>query len=223
MLALLLLALAAAPDVLADGAREPEALALLEEGSELFLDRRYTDAEAKLRRAIGTGSLPRKKLALAWTYLGLTHEKRDDFGQAIAAHAKAIEVDPSFEVAWVNKGIAHRKEGELAEAESCYRKAITINPRYAEAWSSLGALHIFRRQAAEAIEALERAVALDATIPASHANLAIAFALNGRFEEADAALARAIDLGYRNHGNVRRRIEEERETWQSVHGLGGAR
>ena len=38
----------------------------------------------------------------------------------IAAHEKAIALNPEYYAAWVNLGIAYRHMGDLDQAEECY-------------------------------------------------------------------------------------------------------
>ena len=177
-----------------------------ERGIALYQQGDYPAAELALDSALAAGvsKYPREQL---YTILGNTLNELNRFDEAIAAHRKALEINPRLHEAWVNLGIVYRLTGDFEQAEVCYLKALAIAPNYAQLHASLGALYIFKDEPHKAIPSLERAIALDRQLAVSHANLALAYAMIGKFDEAESALRRAIVLGYRNAATIQERID----------------
>jgi tetratricopeptide (TPR) repeat protein len=182
-----------------------------ERGIALYKQRDYEAALLALDSALAAG-VSKYPLEQVYTMRGNTLDELNRFEEAVAAHRKAVEINPQYHQAWVNLGIVYRLQGDYDQAEVCYLKALAIAPNYAELHASLGALYIFKNESAKAVSSLERAVALDRQLPVSHANLATAYAMTGRFDEAESALRRAIVLGYRNGPTVRQRIDALKAT-----------
>ena len=179
---------------------------LADRGIALFEQRDYQAALLALDSALAAG-VSRHPLEHVYTIRGNALNELNRFDEAIAAHRKAVEINPQFHEAWVNLGVVYRLQGDYDQAEACYLKALAIEPNYAVLHASLGALYIFKDEPAKGISSLERAVALDRQLPLAHANLAIAYATTGRFDEAESELRRAVVLGYRNGPLVRERID----------------
>ncbi|MGH7531459.1 MAG: tetratricopeptide repeat protein [Gemmatimonadales bacterium] len=177
-----------------------------ERGIALYEQRDFAAAAAALDTALAAG-VSAYDVELIYTVLGNALNELGRFDDAIAAHRKALEINPRFHEAWVNLGIVYRLLGEYDHAEQSYLKALELAPDYAELHASLGALYIFRDEAPRAVESLERAIRLDRTLAVAHANLAIAYAMIGKFDAAESKLRQAIVLGYRNGAVVRERID----------------
>ncbi|HEV8265730.1 MAG TPA: tetratricopeptide repeat protein [Gemmatimonadales bacterium] len=182
-----------------------------ERGIALYHQRDYQAAVGALDTALAAG-VSRYPLEQVYTILGNTLNELNRFEEAVSAHRKALEINPTFHEAWVNLGIVYRLKGDYEQAEICYLRALEIAPNYAELHASLGALYIFKDEAHKAVSSLERAIQLDRQLPVAHANLAIAYAMTGKFDAAESALRRAIVLGYRNGPKVRERIDALRAT-----------
>lgn len=141
-----------------------------------------------------------------YTMIGTAFDRLDQFDKALAAHKRAVEIDPESFRAWNNLGIAYFYLGQLNEAESSQKRAINLKPDYAVAYASLGAVYVSRNEPDAAIQVLAEAIRLDETSAAAHANLALAYALAGQFDAAENSLQRAIVLGYENGAVVQQRI-----------------
>ena len=179
--------------------------AFVQRGLRAYQNQDFDLAVTELERALQheTASY---ELEEVYTLLGRAYEAKKDYPGAIAAHLKAIELDPEFHTAWVNLGIAYRLNGNLDEAEESYMDALRLEPNYAELHASLGALYIFKNEPERALQTLKHAIELDPQLAVAHANIAVAYALTGRFEQAEAALAQATALGYRNGEIIKARI-----------------
>lgn len=185
------------------GAADAEAL----RGVQAFNANDYAQAAEALQRAIDLGSVTQYPPEELWTMLGNTLYRLDRVDQAIAAHRRAVEINPRSHNAWVNLGVAYRIQGKFDDAETCYQTALDIQPEYAELHSSLGVLYIFKDEPQKAVASLERSIQLDPTLPVPHGNLAMAYAMCDRFDDAESTLTRATEMGYKDHHVIRERID----------------
>jgi tetratricopeptide (TPR) repeat protein len=177
------------------------------QGYKAFENGDFGEAVQQLEAAIEKDGITIYPLEEVFTMLGNSYEKRDCLDEALAAHIRALEINPNDHRIWVNAGIVYRRMGNYVESETCYVKALTIEPEYAEAHGSLGALNTFRGEPIKAIEALEKALVINPQLAMAHGNMALALAMAGRFEAADASLRRAVILGYPTGKVVRERID----------------
>ncbi|MCB0167227.1 MAG: tetratricopeptide repeat protein [Anaerolineae bacterium] len=176
-----------------------------ERGQEAYDSGDYTRAIQQFDLAIEAG-VTTHDLAEIYTTMGAAYDQLDQFDEALAAHKRAVEIDPESFRAWNNLGIAYFYLGQLNEAESSQKRAINLKPDYAFAYASLGAVYVSRNEPNAAIQVLAEAIRLDETIATAHANLALAYALAGQFDAAEDSLQRAIVLGYENGAVVQQRI-----------------
>ena len=179
---------------------------LVDQGLEAYDNGDYTKAIQQFKLAIEAG-VTEHNLAEVYTLIGSAYDQLDQFDDALAAHKKAVEIDPESFQAWNNLGNAYFYLGNLKEAESSHKRAINLNPEYAFAYASLGAVYVSRNEPEAAIEVLNEAIRLNETIATAHANLALAYALLGQFDIAESSLQRAIVLGYKNGVIVQQRID----------------
>src|SRR5262249_26715073 len=91
---------------------------------------------------------------------------------AIAAHRKAIELDPKNALAHNNLGKALYDQKKPAEAIACYRKAVELDPKNARFHYDLGNALNVQGKLDEAIACLRKAIALDPKHAQAHNNLA---------------------------------------------------
>ena len=90
--------------------------------------------------------------------VGIAAAQAEDYGGAIAAFEKVLEIHPGSAEASFNKGFAHSKLGETAEAEAAYRKAIELDATYPEPYIELSAMYAETQEWSEAQEMLQKAV-----------------------------------------------------------------
>ncbi|MCI0588456.1 MAG: tetratricopeptide repeat protein [Planctomycetes bacterium] len=98
---------------------------------------------------------------LAWLGLGLAWMEAGEGGQAEAAFAKSVEVDPGFARGRFHEGEARRARGDLRAAAESYREAVRLDPRYTRAHYHLGLAAANLGNGPEAKSAFERVLALD--------------------------------------------------------------
>jgi len=174
-------------------------------GITAFRAQDYQRAVQELQRATETG-VTEYQMEEVYTTLGRAYEELDQYEQAIAAHQKAVEINPDYYAAWVNLGVAYRLAGNFDEAEKSYNTALQIEPEYAQLHASLGALYIFKNEPERAIASLEKAIELEPQLAVAHANLALAFGMVQQFDRAEASLRQATALGYKNTAIIQARI-----------------
>ncbi len=131
--------------------------------------------------------------SVAWTWLANVREALHDPAGALAAHQKAVSLEPGNFRLVILKGIFHQRQGEWDEALRCFRRAAELKPDSSLAWNNLGALLLHTQRFAEAIPAFERAIAIDDR-PAARSNLGTAYYFAGRYEDAVAQYRAAAKL-----------------------------
>jgi tetratricopeptide (TPR) repeat protein len=90
--------------------------------------------------------------------LGLIHQKRRQYSEAIARFQKAIEIDPSEADAQFQLGRIAREQGRFDDAIRYLNTAATLNPKLAsgEVWRELGAAQFGQSRFEDAAAALAK-------------------------------------------------------------------
>lgn len=132
--------------------------------------------------------------APSWNDLGLAREEEGDLGGALAAWARAAELDPSYSKPWSNLGRVQLARGELDAAEASLRRAVALGPRNPVAHVNLASarLRLDRPRDAEALYL--RATELAPGLGPAWRGLGLARLRLGFEVEARAALERALEL-----------------------------
>jgi hypothetical protein len=71
--------------------------------------------------------------AVDYFRMGLAHQMRDDYYEAITDYTRAIEIDSSIAASYLNRGVAYESMNNMASAAQDYKEWITregINPTY---------------------------------------------------------------------------------------------
>lgn len=178
-----------------------------EKGVQAYTKGDYNGAIKEIQAGLNAGVSEEIKSDL-WTIMGNSYDQIGKTEEAVAAHEKAIELDPKSAKAWTNLGATYRRTGDFEKAESSYQKALEIDPNYPEAHASIGALYIFQGKTEESITSLEKAIFLQNDLAVAHANIAIAYASSGKFEQAEASLTKANSLGYPNGQALRAMLDD---------------
>ena len=149
---------------LADAIVAAASLHATDRAAALMLRSRAHEALRNLAAAIADveGALALAPDARGYNELGILCSDARETERAIAAFARATQLDPRYARAWNNLGNALREAGRHAEAETAFARATQADPGYVLAWANLG---IARRDLGadeQAAAALERAIALDA-------------------------------------------------------------
>lgn len=86
-----------------------------------------------------------------------------DYGAAISAYGKAIELNPTSPVYYSNRAAAFSQIGQHEEAINDAREASKIDPKFGKAYSRLGHALFSSGRFAEAVEAYQKGVDVDPT------------------------------------------------------------
>jgi tetratricopeptide (TPR) repeat protein len=122
--------------------------------------------------------------AADWYERGWTLEDEGALETAMAAYARALEIDPQLADAHLNLGRLLHEQGATAEAEQCYRAALGLRPDDATAAYNLGVALQDLGRLRDAVDAYQAALAHDPTLADAHFNL---FSLYEALGEREAA------------------------------------
>ncbi|WFD36994.1 Small glutamine-rich tetratricopeptide repeat-containing protein 2 [Malassezia cuniculi] len=84
-----------------------------------------------------------------------------DYGAALDAYTKAIELNPTSPVFYSNRAAAYSQIGQHEEAIADARKAAEIDPKFGKAYSRLGHALFASGRYSEAVEAYEQGLEVD--------------------------------------------------------------
>ncbi len=130
----------------------------------------------------------------AWMALAQVIEKSKP-EEALAAYAKAAELQPKESEPHVSRGHIFEEENKFGDAEAEYKLAIEINPHSADAGAGLANLYMHGRRFAEAEVYLKKLLTEQPTSPAVHIELGRVLAAEGKTEAAIAELQAGLTAG----------------------------
>ena len=156
----------------------------------------YDKAIVLFTKAIESGELSVKQLAIIYGGRGNVWCDKGDYDKAISDYTKAIEINPQYANAYYNRGYVWGDKGKYDKAISDYTKVIEINPKHVSAYNGLAWLMATcpddrYRDGKQAVVLAEKAVKLDETTSRLD-TLAAAYAEAGRFQDAIKTQERAI-------------------------------
>ncbi len=123
---------------------------------------------------------------------GVTMESQGKLEEAVAAHLKALELDPKVEQAHVNLISLYARLGRPENSAEHYRSAVALNPNLAEAHYNYGVLVFGQQKTAEARQAFTQALRGNPYHAEAHNNLGFLLEREGRQEEALAHYRQAV-------------------------------
>ena len=94
-----------------------------------------------------------------------------DYDAAMAAFAKARELDPADPQPWYNLTVLLRDRGRREEAHQELRNFLQAHPTHANGLNDLGCWHLDRRETSDAIVCFEQAIANAPDAPPPRLNL----------------------------------------------------
>ncbi len=118
-------------------------------------------AMAACDRAISSGELTGRALALAHSNRGVEWTARGDLTRAIADYDQAIQHDPSQAAAFHNRGTARASKRDFDGAIADYAEAIRRNPKYGSAFGRRGLAHFSKGDLDRAISDYDQSIRLD--------------------------------------------------------------
>lgn len=144
------------PEIIQDKQQSPqefERSQLIRQANDLYAQKKFVEAEEKLRQLI-------KKFpddVYGHYQLGNALFRQGKPEAAIAAYQQAIKRNSRHALAHNAIGVARASQGIWDEAITQYQKALEINPNYADALANLGEALIRQGNKQEGIASLEKA------------------------------------------------------------------
>ncbi len=117
-----------------------------------------------------------------------------DYGAALQACRKALEINPENAAALNNMGIAYLETGRVEEAKDRFLKAIEHEPGHKESYFNLAVLLTHRQQYLQAIEYYRKVLQIDGDLFEARRSLGVVLLDLGQTDEAAKHLAEAVRL-----------------------------
>jgi predicted TPR repeat methyltransferase len=131
--------------------------------------------------------------ANAYHLFGLLAAHLDEFDDALALFARAIELDPRVPEFHANQGNVLRIKSLLSDAEAAFMRALSLRPDFPEALMNLGTVLRNRGDLEGGEKLLRRSLELQPDWPEAQINLANVVFARGCFNEAMALYAIALE------------------------------
>ncbi len=126
----------------------------------------YQEALQSFQQAQQAAPEKDPNLHLVYLMLGDTNERLGNYGAAVAAYQKAIELKPTSADYYTRLSQALAKAGKIPEATQACEKAAALDPsKGATAWFNLGVVLYYANDLANAVEPLKKATALNPNSP----------------------------------------------------------
>ena len=132
--------------------------------------------------------------AIAWGALGEAYTGTSQYGEAIEAYHRALEIDPREALAWYVLGVAYGNARRYAEAIEACRQALEIDPQHAEPWYVLGDAYVFSGRYTDAIKACRQALKINPQYADAWHTLGAAYVFSGRYTDAIKACRQALKI-----------------------------
>lgn len=125
--------------------------------------------------------------------IGTELERQGRLEESVAAHEKALEIDPQLVQAHVNLVELYGRLGQFEKAEEHYRAAARIDPGSAESHYNYGVLLLSAEKYQQAENAFRKTIEIDPFYASAHNNLGFLLERQGRSSEAMTEYRRAIE------------------------------
>ncbi|HEV2247186.1 MAG TPA: tetratricopeptide repeat protein, partial [Terriglobia bacterium] len=124
---------------------------------------------------------------------GIQLEEAGRIEDSIAAHLKALELDPGLALAHANLIILYGKTKQPEKAKEHYQAAIRLNPNLAEAHYNYGVLLMGQEELAGAEQAFRRALEANPSYSEAYNNLGVILERQGKLDEALQSFEKAVE------------------------------
>jgi tetratricopeptide (TPR) repeat protein len=141
---------------------------------------------------IDSGALNPDQLPKAYTGRGVGHARLGHYPEALADHAKAIELAPQYPLPYVNRGSAYSAMGDYHKAVTDFDAALKLNGDHVGALNNRAWALYKLGDAARALADADRAASLKPESAAIHDTRAHVLEALGRKDEAIEAFRRAL-------------------------------
>ncbi len=137
-----------------------------------------------------------RALNLSATYqvqIGMELEKQGRLEESVAAHKKALEIDPKLVQAHVNLIALYGRLGQFDRSEEHYKVAVQLDPGSAESYYDYGVLLVGAEKYAQAETAFRKTLEIDPLHAGAHTNLGFLREREGRSPDAAAEYRKAVE------------------------------
>jgi tetratricopeptide (TPR) repeat protein len=125
--------------------------------------------------------------------IGIELEKQGKLEESVAAHEKALKINPQLVQAHVNLVELYGRLGQFEKAEEHYRVASRLDPGSSESYYNYGVLLLGAQKFQEAENAFRKTIEIDPFLAGAHNNLGFLLERQGRLFDAAAEYRRAIE------------------------------
>ena len=151
-------------------------------------------AEAEAQMRFLDRSVPKDQASEVWFHLGLAFQNNHENQRAMAAYARACELNPANLQACFNSGMIQHEEGMLHPALKSYERSLEIDPQQAKIWCNLGALQFQLGEFQKSVDSFNKAVALKPDYARAWDNLAGSLCALDQLDEAENCCRRALNF-----------------------------
>jgi tetratricopeptide (TPR) repeat protein len=151
-----------------------------------------SEAEAQMRYL--DRSVPKDQASEVWFHLGLAFQNNHENQRAMAAYARAVELNANNLQACFNIGMIQHEEGMLHPALKSYERSLEIDPQQPKIWCNLGALQFQLGEFQQSVESFNRAVTLKPDYARAWDNLAGSLCALDQLDEAERCCHRALNF-----------------------------
>jgi Flp pilus assembly protein TadD len=184
--------------------REPNsALAYQGIGHVYLLQGQLREAEEALTKAIALDH----SSWISQNLLGLTYDRAQRHGDAIAAYQAALTVRPREAGVLNNLGLAYALNGDLDQAINAYEQAIAVGSPPPKLYNNLGVAYAKRQRYADALAAFKKAT----DEPRAYNNLGVALLTMGDAKQAAVCFEKAIELNPQFYEKAKENLRQARQ------------
>lgn len=131
--------------------------------------------------------------ALFQVQMGIDLERQGKLEESVAAHEKALEIDPNLVQAHINLIKLYAELGQVEKAEEHYRAAIQLDPGSAQSYYNYGVLLLSTEKYQPAEDAFRKTLDINPYDADAHNNLGYLLERKGLSSEASSEYQKAIE------------------------------
>jgi len=164
-----------------------------------YQSQRYDDAITNLNSCVQFNP----SFSDCYNILGMAYRQKNDYGQAILNHDKAIALDPRYDY-YFERGVTYHqksvftKPAEYDKAISDFKLCLELNPTFSNCLTRLGMVYRDSGDLAQALIYHNKAIELSPERADFYWERGITYQKMGDTEKANADFQKARDLGYGN-------------------------
>ena len=166
-----------------------ELMAYMEEGQDLFDQRKYREAMQVFKKAVEL----KPNYDAAWRMIGACYHQMGEYESAMEYYKKALSHDETDETYYL-MGVTMYELGRYEDEISYYRKALEINSENIKALNNMGTTLYTLRRFDEALSCYDRVLNIDPNDEKVWNNRGVTLKKLGRIDEALKSFERAIEL-----------------------------